>query len=152
MLATDAYLAKLEQTIASLKAWTGFIADVAAIEASDGANSWRLAIRPKAPQACPLELLLRRDQHYDIALGSEVYEDQPADDLDLFLGLVKAIAEGRVVTRTERSMATGATIAIETMVATGEGRRWVRRRQLPVAAVADPEQVICHDRHYTPYR
>lgn len=152
MLATDAYLAKLEQTIASLKAWTGFIADVAAIETGEGSSSWRLVIRPKAPQACPVELLLRHDQLYDIAVASEVYEDQPADDLELFLPLLEAIAEGRVVTRTEQSRVTGAVYAVETRIATAAGKSWVRRRALPAARLADPEQTIFTDRHYTPYR
>ena len=152
MLATDAYLAKLEQTIASLKAWTGFIADVASVETSDGASSWRLVIRPKAPQACPVELLLRHDQLYDIAGASEVYEDQPADDLELFLPLLEAVAEGRVVTRTEQSKATGAVYAVETRIAAAAGRTWVRRRELPAARLADPEQTVFADRHYTPYR
>lgn len=152
MLATDAYLAKLEQTIASLKAWTGFIADVAAVETGDGASSWRLVIRPKAPQACPVELLLRHDQLYDIAVASEVYEDQRAEDLDGFLRLIEAIAEGRVVTRTEQSRATGAVYAVETRVDIAPGKAWVRRRELPAARIADPEQTIFTDRHYTPYR
>lgn len=152
MLATDAYLAKLEQTIASLKAWTGFIADVAAIETSEGASSWRLVIRPRAPQACPVELLVRHDQLYDIAVAGEVYEDQPAEDLELFLPLLEGIAEGRVVTRTEQSRATGAVYAVETRIAAPPGRTWVRRRETPAAKIADPELTICYDRHYTPYR
>jgi hypothetical protein len=34
-----------------------------------------LALNPRTPGACPLELMVRADQRYDIQIGTEFYED-----------------------------------------------------------------------------
>ncbi len=60
---------------------------------------------PAVSAACPFELMLRADQHFDIVVAGEMFEDQSVASLELFLPLVDAIAAGRVIQRHTESSA-----------------------------------------------
>lgn len=164
MLSDDVFRAKRSLTIAELSAWTGFVADVAHVEYGETDGGWRINMMPRIPNGCPVELLLRDDQHYDVRIASQTYEDRPVDKLDMFLALLKAIADGHVITRRTRSAMTGAAIDIETIVRIADlvvfhGRQGLDGRTAVAAGRTTPPPLPSHvggveisDTHYVPYR
>ena len=149
----DAYLARLQAEIASLRYWVPTIADAAHVEDFDSPDYWKLAVIPHVAAACPFELLLRADQRYDVVIAGEAYEDLKIESLDLFVPLVEAIALGHVVQRDLASAATGQSHAIETVVTLAKGAPWRQRR---VLAALPPDtgtdDIIVTERHFLPYR
>lgn len=149
----DAFLARLQATIASLRYWVPTIADTAHVEELDTPESWKLGATPRVPAACPFELLLRGDQRYDILIAGEAFEDLPITSLDMFVPLVEAIAAGKVIQRIASSAVTGADHWIETVVALGGGDAWRQRRELAALPPgADPRGLLVTERHFLPYR
>lgn len=149
----DAFLARLQATIASLRYWVPTIADTARVEELDTPVSWKLAATPKASAACPFELLLRGDQRYDILIAGEAFEDLPIESLDMFVPLVEAIAAGDVCQRIASSAATGTDHWIETVVTLRPGETWRQRRVIaPLPSGAGPADLIVTERHFLPYR
>ncbi len=122
MLPDDVFRTKLDRTIASLRQWSAALSDCARIEEQDAARYWRLAVRPLAVGACPIELILHHRQRCDLAIGNESYEDRSVEDFDLLLPLAEAITAGRVLTRHKTSANTGAALAIETHVKLAGGQ------------------------------
>ena len=152
MLSDDAYRSKLQLTMASLQAWTGFVADVARVEATQDGTSCRLALTPHCAHACPVALVLRADQHYDITIAGETYANRPLASLDLFLPLIEAITEGSVVTRHVSSSVTGLARGVSTVVTLPDGRVFADGGLDPVAAPDPAGQLETRDTHYLPYR
>jgi hypothetical protein len=152
MQSEDTYRLKLNVLAASIKAWSGFIADVARIETADEAEAWRLRIEPKAKRACPLELVVdSRTQSCDLTLAGETYEDWKLPTLDLVLPLVVAVSEGRVITRRMTSTATSLPVSVTTIVTLADGTRL----EPPGAHHADAfpgGRIEQRDTHYVPYR
>jgi hypothetical protein len=151
MLADDIYRPKLQQTIAALEEWAKQIAPVARVERSDSEANWRMRVVPTAANACPCELILWRDQRFDIAIGEESYEDLAVPDLAIFLPLLQAVAAGNVITRRWISSATGLEHKVETIVRLPDGTSWRAERTNPLAPQIDEIALECQDRHYVPY-
>lgn len=156
MTSDDVFRAKRNLTIAELSAWTGFVADVAHVEHGNIDGAWRISMTPKSPGACPVELLIRDDQKFDIRIGGETYEDVPVDSLDTFRLMLEAIADGRVITRTTRSALTGSVRDIESFVDVAPGNTFHGRVNGSAAPPPLPDvssiNVEVHDTHYVPYR
>lgn len=158
MLSDDVFRAKRNLTIAELGAWTGFVADVAHVEHGNIEGAWRICMTPRASSACPVELLIRDDQKFDIRIGREVYEDLPIITLDDFRPLLEAIVDGRVITRTTMSALTGAERDVETFVTTASGQIFHGHASLANGSAAPPPLpseltgVEVRDTHYVPYR
>lgn len=152
MVADDVFRSRLQATIAALRYWVPTIADAAHIEQTEGHDSWKLSVTPAVPAACPFELMLRADQHFDIVIAGEMFEDRSIPSLDLFVPLVTAIADGHVIQRWSESPATGARLAVETRVTLDDGSLWSERRVLPGGAVIAPADIAIRDRHFLPYR
>jgi len=149
----DAYLARLQATIASLRYWVPTVADVVRHEEFDSPDYWKLAITPNIATACPLELLLRADEHYDISVAGEYYEDLPIHSLDMLVPLVEAIAMGHVVQRVTTSARTGVKQRVETVVTLGNGEIWRQHRELtPPSPHTEPDEMLVTVRHFLPYR
>lgn len=153
MLSDDTYRAKLRQTIASVQAWTGFVADVARVEVTDQDTAWRIVMTPKSANACPVEIVLRNDRTYDLAMGGQTYVDRPLPSLDVVLPLLEAVAEGRVVTRRIASAATGLLRERRTVVTLADGTRFEAEETKPsLPAAAADAATESSERHYLPYR
>jgi hypothetical protein len=150
MLPDDVFRTKLDRTIAALRRWSGALADCARVEEQEASRYWRLAVRPHAIGACPVEMILHHRQRCDLAIGNESYEDRAVEEFDLLLPLAEAIAAGRVLTRHKSSANTGAALAIETHVRLADGRTWQADRRLRPRAV--PGRTILEDRWFLPYR
>lgn len=151
MLSDDVYRARLDATIASLRYWVPTIADTAAAREAAGESYWKLAVTPHVAGACPFELMLRADQHYDLVLDGERFEDRPIDSVELFVPLVTAITDGHVIKRRTTTAESGRLLSIDMIVDMGAGQSWRAGRTLgPVTAPA-PEPLIT-DRRYLPYR
>lgn len=159
MLSDDVFRAKRDLTIAQLRAWTGFVADVAHVETGEVGDAWRISMTPRTPAGCPVELSIRDDQKFDIRIAGETYEDRPIETLDAFLPLLEAIAEGRVVTRVMRSAMTGAVREVETIVRLANGMVFQGRSgpagriplPPPLPGVTSGTEEV-RDMHYLPYR
>jgi hypothetical protein len=148
MLPDDTYRTNYLTTIRALELWLTTQQAVADVEVARADGSWRTRVIPHAANACPFELALRADQHYDLSIGGETYEDQPIDNLALFPDLLEAIAAGQVISRRLASTSTGALQAIETIVTSGDGVEWSGRRTFAGTPAAD---VVIFDRHYVAY-
>jgi hypothetical protein len=154
MLPDDTYRTGYQATITKLEAWLATQAAVAEVEVARDTHSWRARVTPHAANACPFELALRVDQHYDLSVGLETYEDQPIDSLALFPDLLAAIVAGRVISRRLATAATGTVQAIETIVTPGDGVEWSGRRTFasrPVQVPAADADMVATDRHYVAY-
>lgn len=152
MQSHDTYRLKLQQTTASLAAWSGFVADVARVEAGAAGNGWRLALTPLAVGACPIEIVLDgREPICDVRVGALTVEDWRLPSLDLVLPLVEAVVEGRVVVRRRYSALTGAPLSVNTHVMLADGSSIV----LPLSCTEEGAQldnVVRRDLHFLPYR
>ncbi len=116
MYSDDVYRSRLEVTIASLRYWLPSIGDAATVGEDETADYWKVWVKPHTATACPFELMLRADQHYDIVIGNEAFEDCPIESLDMFQPLAAGIAEGNVMHRHWVSAATHLPVAVETTV------------------------------------
>lgn len=149
----DRFRSRLQAAIASLRYWIPSIADSAAITQTDADDYWEISIEPHTPGACPFELVLRADGKHDMMIASETYEDEPTEDLDLFVPFAQAIANGSVIRRIYTARATRTPLAIETIVELADGTSWQRRRDLETGLNGDlPHDVVVRDRHFLPYR
>lgn len=151
MLPDDVYRSRLEAAIAGLRYWLPTVSDVATVTEAEGSGFWKMSVTPKAANACPFELVLRADQRHDLVIAGETFEDLPTKSLDIFVPLVEAIAEGRVVRCHWKSGATGAETAVETIVTLSDGREWSSARMLTPLASDNPDGVIAAARHFVPY-
>jgi hypothetical protein len=152
MLPDDTFHTRLAETMASLRAWTGFVADVAAIEDAEIGGSWHFGLSPHMQKACPVELLIRLDQRFDLTVAGEGYEDRPIQSFDLFLPLVQAIADGQVVTRHSVSRLTGLVHATSTVVRLDGGGVFEAGHPSPDAPALPGAPLEWRDVHYLPYR
>jgi hypothetical protein len=153
MLSDDVFRSRLETTIASLRYWVPQVADAARIEDSEIAGAWKLAVTPRTEGACAFELLLCESQKFDLMLAGETYEDRPIESLSLFLPLVEAISEGRVIQRRTSSVLTGILYEVESTVLLGDGALWRDHRCLAPISSAVPGDSLTETRHlFLPYR
>lgn len=148
MLPSDTYRARLHETIAALRYWVPALRHVADVEDVETEAYWRLAVRPRIAEACPFELILHSDQHYDLLIGNEIFERQPVESLAAFQPLLEAIADGRVITRSWRTVATSMLAAVETIVMPAGGAAWRRIRRIASLAHVPLEDCQAIDRHY----
>ena len=151
MVADDVFRSRLQAAIADLRQWGATVARSTHMEQTEGHDFWKLAATPLGAAACPFELVLRMDQKYDISIAGETYEDLPITRLDLFLPLVTAIAEGRVVQRHTLAAATAALLSIETRVTLDDGEIWSQRRDLADLPLLTADETLVSDRHFLPY-
>jgi hypothetical protein len=153
MLSDDVYRAKLTATFGDLKQATAPLADVALIDTVATPHFIKLALVPHATNACAVEIMVRADQFYDIALGTEFYEDCPVETFDLFGPLIFAVAAGDVIQRRHISRGTGTEREVETIVSMPGGRVW-RKGHIHhrVAEVILDSDTVFTDRSFVPYR
>ena len=153
MHSDDVFRAQLQNTIASLRYWIPSIADAVRVEEIEDEGFWKISVIPKTQGACPFELIFRADRHFDMVIAGETFEDLELSSFDLFLPLVEAIADGRVIQRRRVSQATGALREIETIVLLKNGQDWRRLRTLGEAtALVTSEDTERRDRHFLSYR
>jgi hypothetical protein len=153
MLPDDVFRERLEQTLIDLENWADEMRDCADIEISASGQYWRMSVRPHFPNTCPFELLIHRDQTFDLALAGERYEKKPIERFDLFLKLVKAISAGQVDRIETRNTLTGVLIAITMRVEIAEGWDWlghrtVLKRSLDALKQSEERQTF----RFLPYR
>ncbi len=152
MLSDDIYRSQLAETFETLKRAADPLRDVAHLDVAQTASFARLSLIPRAVGACPVEIMLRADQAYDIQIGSEFYEDCPIEGFAAFQPLIAAITRGDVVQRRHLSAATGAERSIETIVQLQDATTWRRGHVHAGASAIDDEATVCEDRRVLPYR
>jgi hypothetical protein len=153
MMPDDAYLSRLQATIASLRYWVPAVKDTARVAESDADGAWRLAVHPKFKAACPFELILARDGSYGLKVDGVTHDNLAVDDFELFLPLVEAISAGHVRRRLTFSANTGIETEVETVIDLADGRQWAAKRTMPLVGIAaNAEASVCRDIYFLPYR
>jgi hypothetical protein len=151
MLADDIFRPKLQETITAVEEWAKRIGPYAQVERSADGTNWRIRLVPPVGNACPCELILRRNQRFDLAIGEENYQDLPIGSLAVFLPLLQAVVAGNVITRHWVSSTTGLEYNVETIINLPDGTSWRGERRNPSAPEPVELNVECNARHYVPY-
>lgn len=149
MYSDDVYRAQLRSTFADLRQALALLEGAAKVSVEFSDQGARLMMVPFAKGACPVELMVRADQHYDIAVGAQLYEDRPVERLELFKPLILAIVDGAVVERVYTSALTGRETGRETIVTMPFGSRWSDGRGV---RQGEPAERVAKVRQYLPYR
>ena len=147
----DVVRAKAHMAQAAIRAWTGFIADVAEIRDVDAPDGWRIEIVPQMPGACSVKLRLRNDDRYDLTVGAQRYDARPIASREIFLPLLEAVADGNVTNARFISTSTGLVHSVETEIRLADGTIWRdrdRKLELPGGGSAVERQI----QTYLPYR
>jgi len=129
MYPDDVFRNELAAVTRTLSDWAYRLKDVAHFDIKEGTGHWRISARPATPGACPMTLVLRNDQKFDLALARERFEERQIEDFALFGAIADAVSAGRVETvRTESAM-TGGLKAIETRINFKDGAVWSQTRK-----------------------
>ncbi|HMN38656.1 MAG TPA: hypothetical protein PKD49_13235 [Hyphomicrobium sp.] len=129
MYPDDVFRNELIAVRRNLSDWAHALKDAAAFDIKEGAGYWRISARPATPGACPMTLVLRDDQKFDLALAGERFEDREIDDFALFAAIGEAVAAGRVDFIRTWSAATGALMSVQTRVTFKDGSAWSQTRR-----------------------
>jgi hypothetical protein len=147
MHSQDVFRRALTRVAAEIDPWLQQLADVARLERGWSGEAWRVELEPHAAAACPLEILLYRSNHADIAVAGETFEGVDLGGLEGLAPLIRAITEGRIRHMTAVSAATGRPIGSNLVVDLADGR------QLTLGAdMAGGVDVVRRERHFAPYR
>ena len=153
MFPDDVYRRHLGEIIAALETWAHDNRDVARIETASTPSFWKVNVNPHVRGACPFELLLRSDQRFNVAIGDEVYEDNPVGNFDFFAKLAGAIVRGHVERVDFLNALTGALDMIETRVTLDDGWAWIGERRIGQRSATRLESgQELRTRPYLPYR
>ena len=152
MLSDDVFRTKLSATFADLLRTAEQLSDVADIGHSQTREFVRLSLLPHARGACPVEIMLRTDQLYDISIGTEFYEDCRIRSFETFVPLIEAIANGDVIQRRHVSAITGSARSTETLVRLPGGDVWRKGRDYRAAVPIPDDGTVFEDRRYVTYR
>ncbi len=137
---------------AAIDAWLPSMAAHAAIEREQAERYWRVRLTPHQPNACPVELMLSREQVFDCDIGPESAENQPITDLGLFLPMLRAVTEGRVLLRRWRAQATGSELVRELVVDLAPEQSWSMRRRIRAGNATTEASAVACDQVYVAYR
>ncbi len=152
-LPQDTYRVQLQQTAASIQAWSGFVADVARVAVDETGDSCRVALTPFAAGTCPVEMIIDRSRpRCTIRIGGQLCESWLLPSLDLVLPLLEAVMEGRVVIQRLSSTATGLPVAINTVIRFKDGRVLTVPGPAWEAVPVAPDSVVSRETHFLPYR
>ena len=150
MLPDDVYRTKLQVAADGIRRATERLGDAADVQLKAEPARLRLALAPRIRGACPLELMSRADQRYDIEIGTELYEDGSIGSFDEFEALIQAIANGNVVTRHHFSAATGSLRSVETVVTISRDLEWRRGHDVGSSPTTTADTLV-KDRTFLPY-
>lgn len=147
----DVFNRAFDATTADIDSWLPTLRGVAAVEREMTDQYWRGRLRPHEASACPIELMLSRAQVFDCDIGNESVVGLRIADLGLFLPLLKAVADGRVILRSWSSLATGSVIVREQIVLLGPEQTWAVRRMVRAGTAATEATAVADDHVYVSY-
>lgn len=150
MLPRDQFDRRFDTVAAALLAWAETLRDVAEVTIETTPAFWRLRLDPCANGPCPVELILHRNQTFDVMIAAEAYEGEALrglGDLEAMEPLLAAIVAGNVTTETVRSSATDRLLTITTVVGPAAAPLFQRTRNSGIAGSG-----IVAVRHYPPFR
>lgn len=153
MLSDDVFRSRLQSTITGLRYWAPSIADAARLEETETSDYWRILVTPRVASACPFELILHADQHFDLSIAGETYEGRPIDTFEWFIPFADAVADGNVVQRRWISRVTGLEQSVETVVMLAGGAIWREGNgELRRMPSLDDDGTELRERRFLPYR
>lgn len=150
MQSQDHFDRQFDDLVAAFEAWAERLRGVAEVSAERSSAFWRLRAEPHLQAACPVELIVHRNQTYDIMIGAEAYEGLTLESPDALLPLLDAVADGRACTTMRRSAATDTLLEIETILMPTSAPIWRRSRN--ILTYAGGCEAVTTTRHYPPYR
>lgn len=148
----DVFNRAFDVATAELDRWLTAQASVASIDRESRPWYWRARIRPHVANACSAELMLSRNQTFDLEIGDEGLASQPISDFSLYLPLLQEVAAGNVVIRSWSALATGGILTREAIVTLPGGQFWSIRRFISAGTVGTESSAVARDQHYVPYR
>lgn len=148
----DVFNRGFDDATAAIEAWLPSMAAHATIDHEQAGRYWRVRLIPHQPNACPVELMLSRDQVFDCDIGPESAENQPIADLGLFLPMLWAITDGRVLLRSWRAQATGSELVRELVVDLAPDQIWSMRRRVRAGTATTEASAVASDQVYVAYR
>ncbi len=129
MYPDDVFRNELAAVTRTLSDWAYRLKDVAHFDIKEGTGYWRISARPTTPGTCPMTLVLRNDQKFDLALARERFEERQIDDSALFGAIADAVSAGRIELVRTLSAMTGGLKAIETRINFKDGAAWSQTRK-----------------------
>lgn len=154
MLADDIFRRELAAVTSELLTWAPTQRSVARVEIREGHGYWSLSAHPLTPGACPVTLVLRFDQYFDLALDGDRFENRPVENYRLFPPMLAAIAAGKVERRHFVSAETGALAAQDMRIHLPDRiftfERPSTARTAPTSNHASSE-LVCKTQMYLPY-
>lgn len=152
MYPDDVFRNELAAVTQNLTRWAEPLKDAANIEIRDASGYWRISARPKTPGACPMTLVLRNDQKFDLSLSTERFEDRAIDDFALFGAIAQAVAAGHVELVRSSCALTGGLKSIETRVTFSDGVVWSHVRKTgPLARAKTGSPDVQDAEDFLPY-
>jgi hypothetical protein len=147
----DVFNRAFDDTTVAIEEWLLTLAPHAVVEQERTANYWRVRLKPHQANACPAELMLSRQQVFDLDVGSEGVAGQHIQDFRVFKPLLEAVVAGRCVTRSWNSQATGAELTREFIANLDAERQWTIRRVVHAGSTATELTAVARDHVYVPY-
>jgi hypothetical protein len=153
MQSDDVFRKAFEAASSRMTAWVEEQRDVAAVDYERSVDFCRVSLVPRAPNACPVELMLHRPtQTYDVQIGTETWEGQPAGHLERFIPMLDAIVSGRVIARTYLTVQSGTPVRVEVIVSPAALDTMVYSRVTPFGQRLKDAEVQAREHHWVPYR
>ncbi len=151
MWSDEAYNNELTDTKRALTLWAERCQGIGHIAIDDDPGYWRIAVEPDQSALCPIELIIRRDRQFDLAVAQSMIEDQPITDFTYFTALFEAVGEGRATIETYWSAATHQWLATRTLVALRDHEHWDRLERTALGERLGIDNAIIETRRFAPY-
>ncbi|MGI9409369.1 MAG: hypothetical protein ACR2OV_04800 [Hyphomicrobiaceae bacterium] len=150
-LSDENYNNQLNDTKSALIQWSEHNSAGAEMIIDGTSTYWRISARPAEPSLCPIELILRSDRKYDLAIASATVEDREIESFALFHELFDSVAAGRPFSRAFISRNTSQHLGMTTTVPLSELPDWEFRILTPLGEVCGLEDALVEERHYARY-
>ena len=147
----DVFNRGFEAVTVTLEAQLAALKDAAKIDVERAPSFWRGRASPFVDTACGIEIVLHRNQRYDLAVGRDVSEGQVITSLDFFPALLAAAAQGDIVERTLVSATTRTPVVRTYLARLPGGPVPLTRHVLLALPHASETDAIAVDRHFAPY-
>ncbi len=151
MLSDEGYNNQLNDVRRALTMWAETHDACARVQIDENDLYWRISAQPVQASLCPIELVLRTDRHYDLAIADAAVEDRPIEDFSLFPALFDAVAAGTPRVSTYRTAATGQLLATETLVPLPSREDWRVQHVTPLGRTLGLTAALVEEKLFAAY-
>ncbi len=151
MISDETYNNRLTDAKRALADWAERNAAGAHITIDEGDLYWRIFAEPVEVSICPIELIIRDDRNYDIAIADAAAEDQPIVDFELFLPIFESVSDGNVISRSYLTRMTRQLLAQRTIVPLANYEDWDVLNKTTLGEQVGLTDCLIDDRRYARY-